>query len=107
MIKSNFRIGGDIIEVIVRGNELLFTDDTGTITTLDGLRISRAGVLKEFPELKDNKQWKKIALERLKSHVKKQKTELDKTNYVKDELIKYGYEPMFYQRAGWRPQKFK
>lgn len=108
MIKSTYRLGGDNTEVIVRRDELMFFDvGAGVMTTLDGLKISKGGVIKEFPDLEEDDEWKKKAIERLKENIKKYKTEMDKTNYVKDELIKFGYEPLFYQRAGHRPKKFK
>jgi len=68
MIKAQFRLASDIVDVIVRGNELLFMDvGTGQITPVTGLRFSKAGTLLEHPDLKDNKDWKKIAIERLKN----------------------------------------
>lgn len=106
-IKSAYRIGGEVINVIVNGEDLIFLDSNGTLTTINGLRISKGGVIREFPDLEDNSNWKEIALERLKGHLKNQKTDMDKTNYIKDELTKFGYEPMFYQRAGFRPKRFK
>lgn len=107
MIKAQFRLASDLVDVVVRGNELLFMDvGTGQITPVTGLRFSKAGVLKEHPDLKDNKDWRLIAIERLKTHMKQFKTEMDKINYVKEELTKFGYEPLHLQRAGFRPQKF-
>jgi len=108
MIKATFKLAGDIIDVVVKGNELLFMDvGTGMITPITGVRFSKAGVLKEHPDLKDKKDWRLIAIERLKEHMKKFKNEMEKMIYVKEELIKFGYEGMNVQRAGFRPQKFK
>lgn len=108
MIKAQFRLAGDIVDVIVRGNELLFMDvGTGMITPITGLRFSKAGVLKEHPDLKDNPDWKKITIDRLKDHMNKLEREFDKLAYVRDELNKFGYTALHYQRAGHRPQKFK
>lgn len=108
MIKAQFRLGSELIDVVIRGNELMFMDvGTGQITTVDGLRFSKAGVLKEHPDLKNNKDYKKVAIERLKEHMKKLETEMDKVRYVKSELEKFGYTPLHIQRAGFRPQRFK
>lgn len=108
MIIAQFKLASELIEVIVRGNELLFRDiGTGTITSIAGLKFSKAGVLKEHPDLKDEIEWKKIAIERLKKYLKKLKTEKEKMYYVKDELIKFGYDPLHWQRAGHRPKKFE
>ncbi len=107
MLKGTFRLGGENQEVIVRGNELLFFDiASGMMTTLEGLKLSKNGSIKEFPDLKDDEDWKKKTINRLKEKMKTFNTELEKMEYVKGELIKHGYEPMFYQRAGYRPKKF-
>ncbi len=108
MIKGQFKLAGDIIDVVVKGNELLFMDiGSGMITPVTGLKFSKAGVLLEHPDLKDSPDWKKIAIKRLTTHMNNMKTEFDKLVYVRDELGKYGYECLHYQRAGHRPQKFK
>lgn len=105
MIRASFRYGGDIVEVIVDYNNLMFTDCSGTITTIEGLGLNKSGVIKEFPDLKDNEGWKKIAIKRLKEHMKKMNTENKKIEYIKEELIKYGYEPLVKQKAGCRSTK--
>jgi len=108
MITATFKIGGDTISVKVEKNNLFFFDvGTGQVSTLEGLRMSKAGVLKEHPDLKGNIGWKKIATERLKEHVKKIKTEMEKIIYVKNELKKFGYEPLFYAKQGFRTKKFE
>lgn len=107
VIKGNFQIGGDQIEVIVDSDNIMFRDTSlGTITTIDGLRLSKAGVIKEHPDLKDDTDWKIKAIERLKKHVKTFTTEMEKMEYIKDELKTFGYEPLFFQRAGFRPRRF-
>lgn len=108
MINATFKLASELVSVKVEGNNLAFFDvGTGQATTIEGLRLSKAGVLKEHPDLKDNKDWRLIAIDRLKEYIKKFKTEMDKMNYVKEELNKFGYEPLHYQKAGFRPQKFK
>ena len=106
-IKGSFRIASEIIEVIINGNDIMFLDENNTITTMDGLKISKEGTLKEFPDLKNNEEWKKLALERLKEHLKKLENNKKKLEYIKEELTKFGYEALFYQEAGHRPKKFK
>ncbi|GBE19315.1 hypothetical protein BMS3Abin17_00038 [archaeon BMS3Abin17] len=107
MIKGSFMIGSEMIEIIIDGNNTMFRDTaSGTTTTIQGLKINKAGAIKEHPDLKDDEEWKEKTLDRLKEHIKKLKTEDKKINYVKDELKKHGYTPMFKQRAGHRPQKF-
>lgn len=106
-IRSTYRLGGEILNVLVDGTNLMFLDSNGVVTTIEGVRISKGGVLKEFPDLEGNEDWRKIAIERLKEKVKELQTELERTIYVKDEFVKFGYEAMFYQVAGWRPKRFK
>lgn len=107
MIQGTFRLGGETVAIIVDGNNLLFVDDSGSTTTIQGLRLNYDGVIKEHPDLEENEDWRLEAIKRLKEYIKKKSTEMEKINYVKDELNKFGYEPLFYQRAGHRPQKFR
>lgn len=107
MYRGLFKFGSEMIEVIVRGNELLFSDvSSGIISTIDGLKINKSGVLKEHPDLKDDEEWRKKAIARLKEHVRKMETEEQKIDYVKDELVKFGWEAKHKQRAGHRPKKW-
>ena len=105
-ILGTFRFGGDIQEVVVDGNNLFFHKE-GMITTIEGLKLSKSGVAKEFPDLENQEDWRRKAIDRLKAHVKSMGTEMDKMTYVKDELTKQGYTPLFYHVAGFRPKKFK
>jgi hypothetical protein len=108
MIKITLQFGGDTSEVIIRGNELLFFDiGSGLMTTIEGIKLNKSGCIKEFPDLKDDEDWKKKSIQRLKENMNKFNTEIEKMNYVKEELTKQGYEALFYQRGGFRPQKFK
>ena len=108
MINATFRIGGDLVSIKIEGHNLLFFDvGSGLISTIEGIRLSKAGVLKEHPDLKNEIEWKKIAIKRLKEHIKKFNNEMDRIIYVKNELIKYGYIPLNYAKHGFRPKKFK
>jgi len=107
MIKSTFRLGGEVAEIIINGNDLLFHDTSSQMTTtIEGLRLNKAGVIKEFSDLKDDAEWRKKAIKRLKEHIKTMENEMDKLDYVKVELKKFGWQPLFWQKAGWRPRKF-
>lgn len=108
IINATFKLAGDVVSIKVEGNSLFFFDvGSGQIAPLEGLRMSKAGVLKEHPDLENNPDWRKIAIERLKEHMKKKETEMDKIIYVKEELTKFGYEPLNYSKKGFRPRKFK
>jgi len=108
MINATFRIGGDLISVKVEENTILFFETaTGLTSTIEGLRLDKSGVLKEFPDLENDPEWKRKTIERFKEHIKKFPSEMKKINYVKDELKKHGYEPLYYMPKGWRPKKFE
>ena len=106
MIKGTFEFAKERADVIVDGNNLLFYDSNGMMTTIDGLRIDKTGVIKEFPDLENDDDWKKKAIERLKEHIKEIKTETETLDYVKEELEKFGWVPLYKQRAGHRPAKW-
>lgn len=108
MIKASFRLGGEIIEAIYSKDGLMFHDlSTGSITSIEGISLSKQGVTTEFPDLENDEEWRLKAIIRLKSHIKKMKSEDQVINYVIKELKKVGYEPLIKQRAGFRPQRIK
>ena len=108
MIKMTLEFGGDNQEIVVRGNELLFFDiGSGMMTSIEGLKLSKSGCLKEFPDLKDDDEWRKKTIQRFKEKMKEYPTEIQKMNYVKEELKKQGYKPLFMQRAGFRIQRLE
>ena len=106
-IKGTFKLGSELIEVIVNGNEIMFFDvSTGQITGLTGINYNKSGVLKEFPDLEDDEEWRKKAIERLKEHIKKFNKEEDKLTYIINDLKKYGYTCLFTQQNGFRTKKY-
>lgn len=109
MIKITFEFGGSNQEVVIKGNELLFYDvGSGMVTPLAGLKFDKHFCKKQFPEIDyEDGEWKKEVVKRFKEHLKKFKTEMEKMNYVVSELKNQGYIPLFYQRGGFRPKKFK
>ena len=92
--------------VKIDGNNILFMDDKGTITTLEGLKFDKSGVIREFPDLKDDEDWRKKAMDRLKEHIKTFESEKDKMEYVRNELEKFGNKPLYYIQNGFRPKKW-
>ena len=101
-----FKLGSDIIEVRVQDFNVYFrTPGLGQFADIEGLKLNKVGVIKEFPDLKDNKEWKKEAIKRFKEKIKSMETEMERVKYVIDDLKKYGYVPMYFQRAGHRPTK--
>lgn len=103
---ATFQLGGDIVITEVDGNSVMFLDGaTGMVAPIEGLRINRAGVIKEFPDLDNDEDWRKKAIDRFKAHIAKMDTEDNKLNYIITDLVKFGYTPLFKQKAGWRPEK--
>ena len=107
MIKLTFSLGGEVAEIIIDGNNLFFYDTSSQMTTtIEGLKLSKSGVIKEFPDLRNDIEWKSKAIERFKEHVRRIADEKDKKNYIKEELKKFGWKPLYWQKAGWRQKKF-
>jgi len=106
MIGIIFNFGTEIVEVRIKDNNVFFrTSQFQNFGDIDGIKLNKVGVLKEFPDLKDNEDWQKIARDRFKDKIKKMKTEREQADYVREDLQKYGYIPMWEQRSGFRPRK--
>ena len=106
MIQISFRLGGDIILVEIDKNNLMFYDvGNNLLSDIQGLKFNRAGVIKEFPDLEFDNEWRSKSIQRFKEHFSSLKDEDTKVKYIIAELVKFGYTPMYKQRAGWRPIK--
>ncbi len=106
MIEILFNFGGDFILVKVDGNNIKFSNSSfGAVETdISGLKLNHEGVIKEFPDLKDNDNWKSKAIERFKKHIGLFKTEEEKANYIVEDLKKHGYIAKHKQRKGFRKE---
>ena len=93
MIGIVFSYINDVVEVRIDGDNCLFRTGQygGAFVPIEGLKLDKNGVLKEHPDLKDNNDWNKIAIER----------------FIINELKKVGYKPMAKQKNGFRIQKIK
>ena len=109
MIGIVFSYINDVVEVRIDGDNCLFRTGQygGAFVPIEGLKLDKNGVLKEHPDLKDNNDWNKIAIERFKEYMKQIKTEDEKADYIINELKKVGYKPMAKQKNGFRIQKIK
>ena len=89
------------------GNNCLFKTGQfgGAFAPIDGLKLDKSGTMKEFPDLVGNDDWREEAVKRFKDNIKKMDTEMDKINYIKEDLIKFGYVPMYLQQKGHRVKK--
>jgi hypothetical protein len=71
------------------------------------LKFSKAGILKEYPDLKDNEQWQQIAIERFRDKIKQMDTEKTIMDYVIEDLKKHGYTPLKKMEMGHRSLPIK
>ena len=86
MIDVLMKFGGDVILIKVEGNKVLFgnTSQGARMATIDGMNLSYDGVVREFPELKDNRNWRIEAISKFKDKIRELKDE--------DKIVKYVIE---------------
>ena len=109
MIGIIFEFGQDIVEVRVDGTNCFFRSKQfgGAYATIDGLKLDKKGCFKEHPDLIDREDWKEETIKRFKEKLKNMKTEDERIEYIREDLKKYGYVPIFKQRSGFRPERIK
>ncbi len=107
MISILFGFGSEKILVIIEGTNVSFcnTQFGAKKTSIDGLQLSHEGVIKEFPDLKEDKEWRKKVIERFKEKISNFNTEQERANYIIEDLRKHGYVPEQKQIGGFRPKK--
>lgn len=107
MIGIIFQFGGEIVEVRIDGSNLYFKTSTygSQFVSINHLKLSHEGVIKEHPDLVDKEDWKDQAIARLKDKLNSMSGDTEKAQYVIKDLAKFGYEAKYIQRAGSRVQK--
>jgi len=106
MIGIVFVLGSETVEVRIHDSNVYFrTAQLQQFADISGLKLDKAGTIKEFPDLKDNKEWKEEVIKRFKEKIKNMKTETEQVKYMIEDLSKHGYVPKYIQRAGFRPVK--
>jgi len=103
-LRLSFEFASEILDVFIEGHNILFKKN-GLIASIDGIKLNRLGIIKEFPDLKDNKDWKKIAIERFNEKIKKMNNEKEIMVYIIKELSQLGYKPLTYQEKGFRVKR--
>ena len=94
--------------IVVDGNDVKFTDGRlGKVSDISGLRLSKTGVIKEFPDLKYKDNWREEAIKRFKRKINSYKTEEEKITYIISDLKKYGFIPRYKQKQGYRVEVIK
>jgi len=108
-----FRKGTELIAIRVNENKTLtFGQQIGgwfRFSGIEGLKLSISGILEEFPDLKEknDKEVREEGLKRFLSHIKSMKTKEEISNYVTEDLKKYGYVLIMKVKKGHRPIKVK
>lgn len=98
--------GTEIITVTIKEKSVYFTNQEGT-TTINGLRLSKSGVEKEFPDLVGNENWRLLAIQRFKDKINSFKNEEEIMKYLISDLKKYGYIPKQIKKDGSRTKNIK
>lgn len=107
MIDIIFEFYGEIIFVRVDGHNIMFgsSNSGNKFGTIENLKLDYNGVTKQFPDLKENSEWKSEAIKRFKLHIASLTDEESIYKYIVSDLVKYGYKPKWKQRAGFRREK--
>ena len=109
MIDVIFYYGTEIVMVRIINGEVYFGNSGfgKILVPFQNLNISKEGAIKEFPDLKDRDDWKEETIKRFKEKIKQIKTENEISDYLINDLKKYGYVPKYKQQGGFRPQIIK
>ena len=113
MTKLGFKYepNGSLMAIEIIGNRVtsLSTMYMGVTrySTIEGLKFSKSGMIAEFPDLKNLpfEEMRKEAIKRFKEKLKTMKTEQEVTNYLIDDLKKYGYKLYKIDKKGFRTKK--
>lgn len=106
MIGVVLQLASEIVEVRVSENNINFrTGSSQAWATIEGLQLSHSGVLKEFPDLEGDPEWRVKAVNRFKEKVNSFRTEEQKIDYIVEDLAKHGYTPKYKQKQGHRPER--
>lgn len=104
-MKLTFEKMGEITEINIMGHNLLFSCGHRQLATIDGLKLDYEGVIKEYPELKDAKDWRIKAIVRFKEKIKTLKGEKEVAKYLVEDLLKHHYKLINAQQDGFRATK--
>ena len=104
MIDIIFELAGAYVLVRIEGTRITFANSMfgAFMAPIEGLKLSQKGVIKEFPDLENNPEWNKIAIERFKEKIKAFLSEEERATYIVEDFRAYGYKPMFKQKSGFR-----
>ena len=106
MIDLIFYLGSEVVFVRVQGHNVLMASGTNgaQMATIDGIKLSKSGVVKEYPDLNSHPNWREEAIGRFKAKLRELSSEDAIANYVIEDLKKHGYIPKYKQIAGHRKE---
>jgi hypothetical protein len=111
-MELTFQLGNEMILVRILNRNITFaTAQTNFqhFVPIDCLRLSKDGILKEHPDLKNLSDGKirQEGLKRFKEHINNLGGEEKIKDYVVEELRKSGYVLKIIKKEGFRPIKVK
>lgn len=109
MIELMLRLGNEIVLVRIQGNRVEFgnTAQGAMMSSIGGMRLSKVGVLKEFPDLEEDVDWRIKAVNRFIEKIRSFESEEAIASYIITDLKKFGYFPMYRQKAGMRREDIR
>lgn len=107
MMHLFFGFGNEKVLISVNGTEIYFSSTAFGVqkAPIEGLSLSKIGVIKEFPKLEGDDEWRSKAIKMFKEKISKLKTEKARANYIVKDLAKFGYVLEQTQKEGFRPKK--
>jgi len=106
MIGILFNFGTETVEVRINNSNVFFrTSQFQRFANIDGIKLDKQGVIKEFPDLYGKEDWQELGRKRFKEKIKKMKNEEEISKYILKDLSKFGYKPLYLQKQGFRPMR--
>lgn len=107
MIEVLMSFGPELVLIKIVGHSIHFGNLNygGQLATIEGLKLDRAGVEKEFEDLKDKDDWRETAIKRFKTKIRSMNSENEIYDYVVKDLKKFGYTPIKKMIGGRRWEK--
>lgn len=109
MIELLFKHNISFILVRIKGHNIEFANTTygAKVATFEGLALDYSGVIKEFPDLENDPQWRTKTIERFKTKINSMSSEDDIAFYIVDDLTKFGYKLLSKTKDGFRPVRIR
>lgn len=97
----------EVVDIRINGHHILFRSSKwgNGFMPIEALSLSEEGIFREFPDLKGKEDYRALAIERFKKHIKNLGSENKISEYIIEELKKYGYVPHSKQKDGHRVER--